>query len=106
MRLGEYPALLTKGSLAERVYGTKKITERHRHRYEVNPEYVERLTVAGMVFSGTSPDGVLMEIAELPKSVHPFFLAVQFHPEFQSSILKPHPIFIAFIKAALKSQKK
>jgi len=95
-----------KGSLAERAYGTKKITERHRHRYEVNPEYVERLTEAGMVFSGTSPDGVLMEIVELQKSAHPFFIGVQFHPEFQSSILKPHPIFAAFIKAALKSQKK
>jgi len=106
MRLGEYPALLMKGSLAERAYGTKKITERHRHRYEVNPEYVERLTEAGMVFSGTSPDGVLMEIVELQKSAHPFFIGVQFHPEFQSSILKPHPIFAAFIKAALKSQKK
>ncbi|MGB4833505.1 MAG: CTP synthase [Candidatus Moraniibacteriota bacterium] len=105
MRLGEYPAVLKKGTLAEQAYGTKKIIERHRHRYEVNPEYVARLREAGMVFSGTSPDGVLMEIAELPKKIHPFFVGVQFHPEFQSSILKPHPIFHAFIKAATKGRK-
>jgi CTP synthase len=71
----------------------------------VNPEYVARLREAGMVFSGTSPDGVLMEIAELPKKTHPFFVGVQFHPEFQSSILQPHPIFHAFIKAATKGRK-
>lgn len=105
MRLGEYPAVLQKGTLAEMAYGTKKIVERHRHRYEVNPEYVARLREAGMVFSGTSPDGVLMEIAELPASVHPFFVGVQFHPEFQSSILKPHPIFSAFIKAAIRYRR-
>lgn len=102
MRLGEYPAVLKKGTLAEKAYGTKKIIERHRHRYEVNPEYVMRLEEAGMVFSGTSPDGVLMEIAELPKSVHPFFVGVQFHPEFQSTLLKPHPIFRDFIRAAIR----
>lgn len=105
MRLGEYPAVLKKGTLAEQAYRTKKIIERHRHRYEVNPEYVARLREAGMVFSGTSPDGVLMEIAELPKKTHPFFVGVQFHPEFQSSILQPHPIFHAFIKAATKGRK-
>ncbi len=105
MRLGEYPAILQKGTLAEMAYGTKKIVERHRHRYEVNPEYVARLREAGMVFSGTSPDGVLMEIAELPTSIHPFFVGVQFHPEFQSSILKPHPIFSAFIKAAMRYRR-
>lgn len=104
MRLGEYPAVLVKGTLAEAAYGTRKIIERHRHRYEVNPEYVAQLRDAGLVFSGTSPDGVLMEIAELPKSVHPFFVGVQFHPEFQSSILKPHPIFNAFIKASTKKK--
>lgn len=105
MRLGEYPATLKKGTLAEKAYGTKKIIERHRHRYEVNPEYIARLEEAGMIFSGTSPDGVLMEIAELPKSVHPFFVGVQFHPEFQSSILAPQPLFNAFIKAAVKRRK-
>ncbi|MFA9262435.1 MAG: CTP synthase [Undibacterium sp.] len=106
MRLGEYPAVLKKGTIAEKAYGTKKIIERHRHRYEVNPEYIARLEEAGMVFSGTSPDGVLMEIAELPKSVHPFFVGVQFHPEFQSSILAPQPVFNAFIQAAVKHRKK
>ncbi len=102
MRLGEYPAVLKKGTLAEAAYGTRKIIERHRHRYEVNPEYVARLRDAGLVFSGTSPDGILMEIVELPKREHPFFVGVQFHPEFQSSILKPHPIFDAFVKACIK----
>lgn len=106
MRLGEYPATLKKGTLAEAAYGVRKVVERHRHRYEVNPEYVSRLEEAGIVFSGTSPDGILMEIAELPKSIHPFFVGVQFHPEFQSSLLRPHPIFSAFIKAAIKWAKK
>lgn len=106
MRLGEYPAVLKKGTIAEKAYGTKKIIERHRHRYEVNPEYIARLEEAGMVFSGTSPDGVLMEITELPKSAHPFFVGVQFHPEFQSSILSPQPVFNAFIQAAVKHRKK
>lgn len=105
MRLGEYPAVLGRGTIVETAYGTRKIVERHRHRYEVNPEYVDRLRAAGMVFSGTSPDGVLMEIAELPKAVHPFFVGVQFHPEFQSSLLAPHPIFSAFIKAATRRQR-
>lgn len=106
MRLGEYPAVLKKGTLAEKAYGTRKIIERHRHRYEVNPEYVERLERAGLVFSGTSPDGVLMEIMELPKSTHPFFVGVQFHPEFQSTLMRPHPIFNAFIRASVKRRKK
>lgn len=100
MRLGEYPAKLTKGSIAAKVYGAERITERHRHRYEVNPEYAEQLEAAGMHFSGTSPDGRLMEILELPKTAHPFFVGVQFHPEFHSRPLAPHPIFTAFIKAA------
>ncbi|MFZ1626945.1 MAG: CTP synthase, partial [Candidatus Moraniibacteriota bacterium] len=106
MRLGEYTAVLKKGTLAEAAYGTRKIIERHRHRYEVNPEYVVRLSEAGMVFSGTSPDGVLMEIVELPRREHPFFVGVQFHPEFQSSILAPQPVFNAFIQAAVKHRKK
>lgn len=102
MRLGSYSALLAPRTTASAAYGTDQITERHRHRYEVNPEYVAKLREAGLVFSGTSPDGVLMEIAELPKSVHPFFLATQFHPEFQSSIEHPHPLFLAFLKACIK----
>lgn len=102
MRLGEYPAQLAPGSIARAAYKRTQITERHRHRYEVNPEYVERLRAAGLVFSGTSPDGRLMEIMELPKQVHPFFIGVQFHPEFHARPLSPHPIFSAFIAAAHK----
>lgn len=105
MRLGEYKAVLKKGSIAARSYGTNEISERHRHRYEVNPEYVERLTEKGIIFSGTSPDGKLMEIMELPKDVHPFFVGVQFHPEFHARPLAPHPLFTAFVKAAYESKK-
>jgi CTP synthase len=100
MRLGLYPSEIEKGTLAYRAYGTAIIAERHRHRYEVNPEYIERLQEAGLVFSGKSPDGKLMEIAELPTSVHPFFLGTQFHPEFLARPLAPHLLFTAFIKAA------
>ena len=105
MRLGAYPAILKKGTIAEKAYGTNKISERHRHRYEVNPEYVALLEDAGLVFSGTSPDNILMEIAELPQKEHPFFVGVQFHPEFQAHPLSPHPLFSAFIKAAAKKKK-
>lgn len=100
MRLGAYPAKLKPDSLAARSYNALTISERHRHRYEVNPEYIETLEKAGLVFSGRSPDGVLMEIAELPRSLHPFFLGTQFHPEFKSTPLNPHPLFLAFLKAA------
>lgn len=102
MRLGEYPAKLYEGTIAAEAYRATKIIERHRHRYEVNPAYVERLKKAGLIFSGTSPDGVLMEIAELPKEQHPFFLGTQFHPEFQSSLVSPHPLFVAFLEACKK----
>jgi CTP synthase len=104
MRLGTYVAKIMTGTIAARSYRAKEVDERHRHRYEVNPEYVAQLVDAGIVFSGTSPDGTLMEIMELPKTVHPFFLATQFHPEFQSAPLKPHPLFLAFIKAACASR--
>jgi len=104
MRLGEYPAELRKGSIAARAYGTREIVERHRHRYEVNPKYVERLTQKGIVFSGTSPDHKLMEIMELPSDVHPFFVGVQFHPEFQARPLQPHPLFTAFLKASYENK--
>jgi len=104
MRLGVYPAVLKKGTFARRSYGTDEIWERHRHRYEVNNAYVEQLEKAGLVFSGTSPDGTLMEIVELPKSVHPFFVGTQFHPELQARPLSPHPLFTAFIKASLKKR--
>jgi CTP synthase len=100
MRLGAYPANLKKGTIARSLYGADTIEERHRHRYEVNPEYIDRLTDAGLVFSGTSPDGVLMEIAELPKEAHPFFVGSQFHPEFLARPLGPHPLFTGFIRSA------
>ncbi|MBI2439702.1 MAG: CTP synthase [Candidatus Moranbacteria bacterium] len=99
MRLGCYPARITLKTIASQAYGQENISERHRHRYEVNPEYVEHFRKAGLLFSATSPDGILMEIAELPKKKHPFFLATQFHPEFQSSLLHPHPLFVAFLRS-------
>lgn len=104
MRLGSYPAILKKGTIAHAAYHADKVDERHRHRFEVNPSYIERLEKAGLIFSGKSPDGTLMEIVELPKKDHPFFLGTQFHPEFQANPLHPHPIFTVFIKAAIKSR--
>jgi CTP synthase len=115
MRLGSYPAHLRKDSIAHKAYlsagalakagGTQEIKERHRHRYEVNPKYHIRFTEGGLIFSGVSPDRRLMEIAELPREVHPFFLGTQFHPEFQARPLSPHPLFTAFIKAAMGKSK-
>lgn len=105
MRLGHYDAHLRSGTIARKAYGADTVLERHRHRYEVNPEYVKDLEKAGLVFSATSPDGVLMEIAELPKAKHPFFLATQFHPEFQSSLIHPHPLFVAFVAACARGKK-
>jgi CTP synthase len=106
MRLGAYPCDLRKGSIAREAYGTDAISERHRHRYEVNPAYIEQLEKAGLVFSGRSPkDDRLMEIAELPKSVHPFMLGTQFHPELRARPLAPHPLFTAFIKASIANSK-
>ena len=106
MRLGAYPALLKKGSIALDAYKAVKISERHRHRYEVNPEYIRKLEKAGLVFSGISPDRRLMEIAELPRERHPFFLGTQFHPELKSRPLSPHPLFTAFIKACISRKNK
>lgn len=100
MRLGVYVAELGKGTIARDAYGKDKVEERHRHRYEVNPAYIEQLEAAGVVFSGKSPDGVLMEIAELPRGTHPFFLGTQFHPELQARPLAPHPLFTEFLKAS------
>ena len=100
MRLGAYDAVLTKDTIAGKAYGKTKISERHRHRYEVNPKYVQRIEKAGLVFSGKSPNGILMEIAELPRTAHPFFLGAQFHPEFKSTPLKSHPLFHEFVKAS------
>jgi CTP synthase len=105
MRLGAYPAILKSNTIARHAYGKSEIQERHRHRYEVNPEYVAKIEDAGLVFSGRSPDGRLMEIAELPIDVHPFFLGTQFHPEFLARPLSPHPLFNAFMKAAIERKK-
>ena len=102
MRLGAYPAHLKSGTIARKAYKDKQISERHRHRFEVNNNNVPQLEEAGLDFSGTSPDGRLMEIAELPTSKHPFFLGTQFHPEFLARPLSPHPLFSAFIKACLR----
>ncbi len=108
MRLGSYPTVIKKGTLAATAYKTERVEERHRHRYEINPDYVERLEDAGLVFSGVSPDGVLMEIAELQKKVHPFMIGTQAHPEFKARPLSPHPLFTNFLKAALahKNERK
>ncbi len=107
MRLGVYPAKLFDGSIAAKAYGATEIEERHRHRYEINPDYVERIAKAGLLFSGVSPDGVLMEIAELPTKVHPFYLGTQFHPELKARPLAPHPLFTAFMRAAaLRAEQK
>lgn len=102
MRLGAYPAFLTKGTIAYKAYGKKEISERHRHRWEVNPDYIKMIEESGMIFSGKSQDSRLMEIVELPVDKHPFFLAVQFHPEFKSTPLSSHPLFFAFINATKK----
>ena len=104
MRLGTYPCELAEGSIAREAYDSDSISERHRHRYEVNPEYIERLEKAGLIFSGRSPDGRLMEIAELPREVHPFMLGTQFHPELRARPLSPHPLFTAFVQAAIEKR--
>ncbi|MCW2725620.1 MAG: synthase [Frankiales bacterium] len=101
MRLGLWETALTKDSLAAKAYGDEPATERHRHRYEVNNAYRPALEAAGLVFSGTSPDGRLVEIAELPEDVHPFFVGTQAHPEFRSRPTRAHPLFRAFIGAAV-----
>jgi CTP synthase len=101
MRLGAYPARLRPGSLVERAYGTAEVAERHRHRYEVNNDYRDRLERAGLVFSGTSPDGRLVEYVELPPQTHPFYVGTQAHPEFTSRPTRPQPLFRAFVRAAL-----
>ena len=101
MRLGLWPTALLKGSQAKAAYGDDPATERHRHRYEVNNAYRPQLEAAGLVFSGTSPDGSLVEIAELPAAVHPFFLGTQAHPEFRSRPTRAHPLFRAFVAAAV-----
>lgn len=98
MRLGAYHCVLEEGSLAHRIYGTQEISERHRHRYEVNVGYKDMLAEAGLQITGLSPDGGLPEIVERPD--HPFFIAVQFHPELKSRPFEPHPLFSGFVNAA------
>ncbi|MEI3392672.1 MAG: CTP synthase [Clostridia bacterium] len=100
MRLGSYPCVIKTGSLAEEVYGASKIDERHRHRFEYNNEYKERLENAGLICSGVSPDGSLVEIVELEPKAHPYFIAGQFHPELKSRPNRPAPLFVGLIKAA------
>ena len=103
MRLGAYEAVLTGNSVAASVYGGESISERHRHRYEVNVNYRDRLEAAGLIFSGMSPDGLLPEIVERPD--HPWFIGVQFHPELKSKPFDPHPLFAGFIAAALRQSR-
>jgi CTP synthase len=102
MRLGSYPCRVRPDTLAMSLYGSKDITERHRHRYEVNNDYRGALSEGGLVFSGVSPDNVLVEIVELPQSQHPYFIACQFHPEFKSRPNRPHPLFAGHVKASLE----
>jgi CTP synthase len=101
MRLGAYECVLEKDTLAHELYGKDVVSERHRHRYEMNPDYVARFEKAGMVFSGRMPDRPIMEIMELPESVHPFFIGGQFHPEFNSRPHRPGPLFVGLVQAAL-----
>jgi CTP synthase len=102
MRLGAYDCQLVPGSLAGRIYGKPKISERHRHRYEFNNTYREKLEQSGLVLSGLSPDGRLVEMIELDAKAHPFFVACQFHPEFKSRPTAPHPLFSSYIAAAIE----
>lgn len=101
MRLGAYPAVLKEGSLVRKLYGKAEISERHRHRYEVNPEYIDTMEKKGLVFSGVSPSRKLMEFLEIPG--HKFFVATQAHPEFTSSLLNPNPVFLGFAKACVEN---
>jgi CTP synthase len=103
MRLGAYPAKLKPGSRAAEAYGTTEISERHRHRFEVDMAWAERLAKHGVVFTGTSPDGELPEIMEIP--AHPWFIGVQYHPELKSRPFDPHPLFASFIDAAVKRSR-
>jgi CTP synthase len=103
MRLGAFPATLTRGSRVADIYGKTEISERHRHRYEVNTGYKGRLEQRGMRFSGMSPDGILPEIIEYED--HPWFIGVQFHPELKSRPFEPHPLFASFIGAAVEQSR-
>ena len=103
MRLGAYECVLKPGSRARAIFGADRISERHRHRYEVNNNYIGTLERRGLVFSGMSPDGLLPEIVEIPD--HPWFIGVQFHPELRSRPFEPHPLFASFIRAAVDQSR-
>jgi CTP synthase len=103
LRLGAYPAQLTRGSRVADIYGSTRISERHRHRYEVNMDYRKLLEKNGLLFSGVSPDGKLPEIVE--RTDHPWFIGVQFHPELKSKPFEPHPLFTSFISAAMEQSR-
>jgi len=105
MRLGLYPAALMPGSVVSQTYGATSVHERHRHRYEVNNAYRSSLESAGLVFSGTSPDGGLVEFVELPRDVHPYYVSTQAHPEFRSRPHRAHPLFAGLIRAAVDSHR-
>ena len=105
MRLGAYPAVLTPGSLVASAYGTTRVSERHRHRYEVNNAYRDRIAQSGLRFSGTSPDGHLVEFVELDRERHPYFVATQAHPEFKSRPTRAHPLFAGLVGAAIEAQR-
>lgn len=106
MRLGSYDATIRPGTVTAKAYGTERVRERHRHRYEVNNSYREQLEGAGLVISGTSPDGSLVEFVELPSDVHPYYVGTQAHPEFQSRPTRPHPLFAGLIRAALECRSR
>jgi CTP synthase len=101
MRLGAYPAVLEPGSIVAEAYETTEVSERHRHRYEVNNEYREQIAASGLRVCGISPDGHLVEFVEYPRDMHPFIVGTQAHPELKSRPTRPHPLFAAFIGAAL-----
>mgnify|MGYP003310417882 FL=1 len=103
MRLGGFTCRLKEGTLVHKIYGKTEFVERHHHRYEVNNDYMEQLEKAGMVATGYNPDTNLVEVIEIPS--HPFFLGVQFMPHFKSTPENPHPLFIAFVKAAIENRK-
>ena len=104
MRLGSYEAILKKNTMISKIYEKSKIKERHRHRYEVNTKFKSNFEKKGLIFSAMSPDGLLPEIIELNN--HPWFIGVQFHPEFKSRPFSPHPLFSSFVKAAAENQEK
>jgi CTP synthase len=106
MRLGLYPARLKEGSVVAETYGEPSVEERHRHRYEVNNAYRDRLEAAGLVFSGTSPDNTLVEFVELARETHPYYVATQAHPELRSRPTRPHPLFAGLVGAAIARQRE